>query len=127
MNDISKLIKNFEFAEAESKLEELLKKCSDENEKINYYYQLAKINTDYRNIDRNPKKAKRYIKICLNSLNPKESYYKIYAELEDDKIILYSVIQNGLKKLPKSEFLHQLLFSLKNDTEKKELYYQIKD
>lgn len=128
MNEVLKLIKNKDYIEAEKKIDEILKKDDlDERNKIKCYYLIALINNDYDNQNKNIHKAKRYIKMCINSKFVEESYYSLYTKLEDDKIILESTIQNALKKFPRSQYLNQLSFRLKNKEEKKKFYQQIKN
>ena len=128
MNEVIKLIKNKDYIEAEKKIDEILKTDDlDERNKIKYYYLIALINNDYDNQNKNIHKAKRYIKMCINSKFVEESYYSLYTKLEDDKIILESTIQNALKRFPRSQYLNQLSFRLKNKEEKKEFYQQLKN
>ena len=128
MNEVLKLIKNKDYIEAEKRIDEILKTDDlDESNKIKYYYLIALINNDYDNQNKNIHKAKRYIKMCINSKFVEESYYSLYTKLEDDKIILKSTIQNALKRFPRSQYLNQLSFRLKNKEEKKEFYHQLKN
>lgn len=128
MNEVLKLLRNKEYIEAEKKIEEILKTDDlDEKNKIKYYYLISLINNDYGNKNKNIHKAKRYIKMCINSKFVEESYYSLYTKLEDDKIILESTIQNALKRFPRSQYLNQLSFRLKNKEEKEKFYQQLKN
>ena len=128
MNEVLKLIRNKDYIEAEKEIEEIIKTCDlDEKNKIKYYYLISLINNDYDNKNKNILKAKRYIKMCINSKFVEEPYYILYSKLEDDKIILESTIQSALKKFPRSQYLNQFAFKLKSDEQKKEFYVQIKD
>lgn len=128
MNEVLKLIRNKDYIEAEKEIEEIIKTGNlDEKNKIKYYYLISLINNDYDNKNKNIHKAKRYIKMCINSKFVEEPYYILYSKLEDDKIILESTIQSALKKFPRSQYLNQFAFKLKSDEQKKEFYIQIKD
>ena len=128
MNEVLKLIRNKDYIEAEKKIEEILKTDDlDEKSKTKYYYLIALINNDYDNKNKNIHKAKRYIKMCINSKFVEEPYYVLYSKLEDDKIILESTIQNALKRFPRSQYLNQLSFRLKNKEEKEKFYQQLKN
>ncbi len=128
MNEVIKLIRNKNYIEAEKKIDEILKSDDlDEKNKVKYYYLIAMINNDFDNPNRNIHKAKRYIKMCINSKFIDEAYYILYSKLEDDKLILESTIQHGLKKFPRSQYLNQLSFKLKNKEGKKDLYLKLKD
>ena len=105
MNEVIKLIKNKNYTEAEKKISKILKtEDLDEKNKIRYYYLIAVINHDFYNPNRDIHKAKRYIKMCLNSKFVAEEYYVLYSKLENDKLILESTVQKGLKKIPRSQF-----------------------
>ena len=126
MNEVLKLIRNKDYIEAEKEIEEIIKTGNlDEKNKIKYYYLISLINNDYDNKNKNIHKAKRYIKMCINSKFVEEPYYILYSKLEDDKIILESTIQSALKKFPRSQYLNQFAFKLKSDEQKKEFYIQI--
>ena len=104
MNEVLKLIRNKDYIEAEKEIEEIIKTGDlDEKNKIKYYYLISLINNDYDNKNKNIHKAKRYIKMCINSKFVEEPYYILYSKLEDDKIILESTIQSALKKFPRSQ------------------------
>lgn len=128
MDEVLKLIKSEDFDKALKKIEEELKsEILDEKTRIRYYYLIAVINSDYKNSNKNINKAKKYIKLCINSKFVEEEYYVLYIKLEDNRIITESVVNNALKKFPKSQYLNQLLFNFKNDEGKNELYLKIRD
>ena len=128
MNEVIKLIKNKNYTEAEKKISKILKtEDLDEKNKIRYYYLIAVISHDFYNPNRDIHKAKRYIKMCLNSKFVAEEYYVLYSKLENDKLILESTVQKGLKKIPRSQFLNQLSFRLKDKEGKIALYQKLKN
>lgn len=126
MKEVFELINNEDFEKAENVLEKWLKEENDELKRTRYYYLLAYINSDYKNKNQNLKKAKRYIKYCINSNYLEEQYYVLYKRLEDDKIIFESVIRNAILKLPNSIEINKMLFDLESNKGKLDLLERIK-
>lgn len=128
MKNILELLNKKEFEQAEKEIDTLLKdQTIKEEDKVKYYYLLAFINSDYEYKNKNILKAKRYIKLCINSQYVEESYYSLYNRLEDDKVILESAIKRGIKKFPKSELLNSLLFDVEDNEGKQNLLITIQD
>ncbi len=126
MKEVLELIENEEFQKAEDILEKWLEEENDESKRIKYYYLLAHINSDYTNKNKNLKKAKRYIKYCINSDYLEEEYYVLYKRLEDDKIVFESVIKNAIVKFPNSIKINMMLFDLESNKGKLDLLEKIK-
>lgn len=126
MKEVFELIKNEDFEKAENIVEKWLKEENEELKKTRYYYLLAYINSDYKNKNKNLKKAKRYIKYCINSDYSEEQYYVLYKRLESDKIIFESVIRNAILKYPNSIQINMMLFDLESNKGKLDLLEKIK-
>lgn len=128
MKNILELLNKKEFEQAEKEIDALLKgQAIKEEDRVKYYYLLALINSDYEYKNKNILKAKRYIKLCINSQYVEESYYSLYNRLEDDKVILESVIKRGIKTFPKSALLNLLLFDVVDNEGKQNLLITIQD